>query len=569
MVIRMTNGHMTTFDRRQAILRLLQEQSSVQVTELAERLQVSEGTIRNDLTALEEEQLVMRVRGGAVLKNGIHSPLGIPHTRVNSDAKLRIARWAAELIEDGDVILLDASTTVLSMGRFLSDRRNLTVMTNGVEVGRVLAQNPTNTVMLIGGVLKPDGNTINGLTGVNMLKDLYIKTAFVSCGGFSLETGLTERDLQQAQLKTQLVSAARRIVALVDSSKFGKVSLAPFASIDQISQVVTDDSIDPSFIQQIRQAGIALTLCGEDWVDSFTPHESEQKTYTLGFANLSEDLLFAVDVRRGLERAAQQANNIDLVLADNQLSGEVALNIADHLVIRHVDLAIEFQIDEKVGNIIINKFHRAGIPVVAVDIPMVGATYFGVDNYRAGYMAGTGLGEWIQEHWNNEVDYLLALEEPRSGGLVASRIQGQIDGVQHIVGDSILHNILYFDSGNTTEVSEAQMMTTLANLQDAKHIAIICFNDDAAIGALNAARRLNRENDVVIVGQGADRRLREELRKPNSRIIGSTAFMPEKYGEKLIELAQKILRGEPTPPAVYMEHVFIDAANLDFYYPEG
>lgn len=560
---------MTIFDRRQAILRLLQEQSSVQVTELAERLQVSEGTIRNDLTALEEEQLVVRVRGGAVLKNGLSSSLHIPRARINLDAKLRIARWAAELIEDGDVILLDASTTVMSMTGFLHDRRNLTIITNGVEVGRALAQNSTNTIILIGGLLRADGNTITGLIGAGMLKDLYIKTAFVSCGGFSLETGLTERDIQQAQLKTQLVSAARRIVALVDASKFGKVALAPFASAGQISQVVTDDKIDPLFVQQIRQTGIALTLCGEDWVDSFTPHESDLKTYTLGFANLSEDLLFAVDVRRGLERAVQQANNIDLVLADNQLNGEVALNVADHLIARGIDLAIEFQIDEKVGNIIINKFHRAGIPVIAVDIPMVGATYFGVDNYRAGHMAGIGLGEWIQTHWDNRIDCLLILEEPRSGTLVASRIQGQIDGVREIVGESGLDNLIYLDSGNTMEVSEAQMTTALANLLDVHHIAIICFNDDAAIGALNAAYRLSRENDVVIVGQGADRRVREELRKPDSRIIGSTAFMPEKYGEKLIELAQKILRGEPIPPAVYMEHVFIHAGNIDTYYPEG
>jgi ribose transport system substrate-binding protein len=97
---------------------------------------------------------------------------------------------------------------------------------------------------------------------------------------------------------------------------------------------------------------------------------------------------------------------------------------------------------------------------------------------------------------------------------------------------------------------------------------VVSFNDDAAIGALNAARRAGREQNIVIVGQGADRRVRQELRKPGSRIIGSTAYTPERYGAKLIDLALRILRGEPAPPAEYVDHVFINAENLHLYYPD-
>jgi ribose transport system substrate-binding protein len=84
---------------------------------------------------------------------------------------------------------------------------------------------------------------------------------------------------------------------------------------------------------------------------------------------------------------------------------------------------------------------------------------------------------------------------------------------------------------------------------------------------LRAARGLQREEDVVIVGQGADRLLLDEIRRPNSRIIGSAAYMPERYGAQLVQLALKILAGEPVSPAVYTEHIFIDAENLDLYYP--
>jgi ribose transport system substrate-binding protein len=559
---------MTTFERRETIVRLIQERSSVHVTDLAKLLDVSEGTIRNDLTALEEEQRVVRVRGGAVLKHGQYAPSSLgTRALVNLDAKRRIARWAANMVEDGDAILLDASTTVLNIAVFLQDRRHLTVVTNGIEVARALAQNPTNTVILIGGVLRADSNALTGNLGESMLESLYVKTAFISCVGFT-NAGLMEADMQQAQLKSRMLRTARRVVALVDASKFEQIGLVPFATLDQISQIVTDDDIAQQTIELLRQANASLIVCGEETVDSFLPHDLSSKNYRIGFANLSEDIPFAVDVRRSLERAAEHASNVDLVLSDNQLSGEIALNVADHLIIRGIDLMIEYQIDEKLGNLIINKFHQARIPVIAVDIPMVGATYFGVDNYRAGHLAGIALGNWINNYWNGTLDCLIVLEEPRSGPLTAGRIQGQINGLREIIGAVALRNVLYLDCGNTKEVSENQVLVAFETLPNEHRIAVICFNDDAALGALIAARRVKRESDVVIVGQGADRRVREEIRKPESRIIGSTAFTPERYGEKLMELALKILRGESVPPAVYVEHIFINTDNLHVFYPE-
>jgi ribose transport system substrate-binding protein len=192
---------------------------------------------------------------------------------------------------------------------------------------------------------------------------------------------------------------------------------------------------------------------------------------------------------------------------------------------------------------------------------MIGATFFGVDNYRAGHMAGVALGEWIMAHWNGKVDRAIILIEPRAGTLPAARIQGQLDGLQSVVGEVPADKQITLNCGNTAEIGEKQMRAALKKLPAEHRLAVVSFNDDAAIGALTAARKLHRENDVVIVGQGADRRVREELRQPGSRIIGSTAYEPERYGEKLIPLALKILHGEPVPPAMYIEHVFIPAVQ--------
>jgi ribose transport system substrate-binding protein len=562
---------MTTYERRQRILVLLRERPGIRVPELAGLFSVSEGTIRNDLRALEKAGELTRVRGGAVVRDGrdFISPAFGARTEVNANAKKRIARWAAEMVEDGDSVLLDSSSTVFHIASFLLDRSNLTVITNGIEVAYALAENPTHTIILIGGVLRPDRALTVGHLGEKILENLHIKTALVSCSGFSVETGLTQVDLQEAQLKSRMIASVGRVVALIDSTKFGKVDLTPFATVEQVSHILTDSDLAPRYIDDLRQTSANLTVCGENTTSTYTPSSQEVPHYKIGFANLGENMSFPIDVRRGLEQAAQDVSNIDLILADNQLNGEVALRVADRLIAEEVDLVIEYQIDEKAGGLIMDKFNQADVPVIAVDIPMVGATYFGVDHYRAGRMAGEALGTWIAAHWGGSFDLLIVLEEQRPGALVATRIQGQLDGLQSIVGAISLARIIRLDSGNTSEISQANMREALERLPDAHRLAVISFNDDAAVGAISAARQAGREQDVVIVGQGADRIVREEIRQPDSRLIGSTAYWPEKYGKKLIDVATKILKGEPVPPAVYNEHIFMTKENIDQYYPES
>ena len=563
----------TRFERRQTILRLLQEQPGIKVSQLAELLDVSPGTIRNDLNALEEQHRLRRVHGGAVLESMVldgaaHAALPVPSAEVaNVAAKQRIARWAAETVEEGDAILMDASTTVQQMIPYLRQFRRLTIVTTGLATAMLLAQHPSHTVILIGGQVAPGGHAIVGQMGLDILQNLHIRTAYISGVAFSPELGLMEHNVEEARLKRAILDGVRQIVALVDSSKLDRVGAAPVLDGERLTRLYTDSDISNDCLAALRRARVNLIVCGEDTVRSHLAHDQDgDRKVVIGFANQSEQLPFAVDVRRGLERAAKALQNVDLVVADNALSAERALHIADQLIRRQVDVAIEYQIDFKTGSMIMDKFKRAGVPVIAVDIPMVGATFFGVDNYRAGHMAGTALGEWLQQEWDGEFDLLVVLEESRAGSLPEARIQGQLDGLQEVIGELCEEKKLSLESGNTSSVSEAQLVKVLEARPDVRRVAVICFNDDAAIGALQAARRLNREEHVVIVGQGADRRVRQELRRPGSRIIGSTAYRPERYGEKLLELALKVLNGESVPPAVYIDHVFITPQNVDHYY---
>jgi DeoR/GlpR family transcriptional regulator of sugar metabolism len=265
IVVVINNGvkNMTTFERRQSLLELLRKKPGSRVPELAEMLGVSEGTVRNDLNALEEDGRLTRFHGGAVLteqRNFSNTSFMARH-REHAVEKEIIARHAADLIQDGDSILLDASSTVYYFAIALETRQRLRVVTNGLDVARLLAQNPSNTVILIGGVLRQDGSSVTGLFSEEMIQELHIQKAFVSSSGFSLERGMTEVHMEEAQLKRKAIASAREVYALIDSSKIGKEDLTPFAHADQICCLYTDAGISKEWEQKIKQAGIALTIC--------------------------------------------------------------------------------------------------------------------------------------------------------------------------------------------------------------------------------------------------------------------------------------------------------------------
>lgn len=299
-----------------------------------------------------------------------------------------------------------------------------------------------------------------------------------------------------------------------------------------------------------------------------TTNTAGGKRYKIGFANLTEDIPFAVRVREGIEAAAKKAGNVDLVVADNKLDGATASANADNFITQGVQGVIEFQTDEKFGKSIMAKFNGQKIPVVAIDIPMPGATFFGVNNPVAGGMAGKGLGEWIKKNWGGQVDSLVMLELPQSGPVPAARMKGQRDGLESVIGKIPEAKVKHLDSKNTLEEARRLVSDTLTTLPGAKHIAVVCINDDTAAGAIAAARAAGRSKDIAVAAVDASDRGREEIRKAGSPQIGSTASFPEKYGEKILPVLLKAIDGTKMPDKFYTTHVFLTKDNVDKFYPD-
>jgi len=226
--------------RRQELVQLLQQHGQLSVRECSELLGVSEVTIRNDMAIAEQEGLLRRVWGGATLPQQVRLE-GAFSIRLNHQrsAKEKIGQAAAALVVDGDTVVLDASTTAFFIAQQLKERRNLTVITNGLHTALELGAVPTITTIVTGGQLRGDTGSVLGTLGEEMLSKLHASKGFFSARGITAAKGLTESNILEGQLKAMMITHVDEIVAVVDSTKLGVNSLTSFCPISMVRRLIT------------------------------------------------------------------------------------------------------------------------------------------------------------------------------------------------------------------------------------------------------------------------------------------------------------------------------------------
>jgi DeoR/GlpR family transcriptional regulator of sugar metabolism len=245
--------------RRSTILELLGEYAFVETSELARLMSVSELTVRRDLTELETEGFVRRVRGGAVAT--AEEELSFKARRIrHAEEKQRIAERAAELVEDGDCVLLEAGTTVSAMVPFLRARRGLRVVTHAVNIAASLLQCGGVDLTMIGGTVRPNSWATVGVSAEAAIQGLYFEKLFLSCDAITLEHGLTAYDENEAQLNRKMIQRAAQCYLLADHSKFGKDALYRVTDLTAMTAIITGAGIDTELLEAIRAAGVEVHM---------------------------------------------------------------------------------------------------------------------------------------------------------------------------------------------------------------------------------------------------------------------------------------------------------------------
>ncbi len=249
---------MLVAERQRKLVELVNERVSIRVTELARIFSVTEETIRRDLEKLEKENLLKRSHGGAVSVQTEQTEVSYLEREIlNADEKKKIAIEAIKLIEPGDQIGLDASTTAWYMAKELPDMP-LTVLTNSIKVAIELSKKEQIKVISTGGQLLPKSLSYVGPLAERSLAAYHVNKAFLSCKGVDIERGLSDSNEWQALLKRKLLGIADERILLADSSKFGVRTFAQIANITNVNQVISDNQLKPDTRRRLEEMGIEV-----------------------------------------------------------------------------------------------------------------------------------------------------------------------------------------------------------------------------------------------------------------------------------------------------------------------
>jgi DeoR family fructose operon transcriptional repressor len=247
-------------ERQVNLIKLVEELGTIRVSDMSKRFEVTEETIRRDLEKLEKEGFLTRIHGGAISNKKSDSEIPVlKRQEVHMEEKQAIACKAASMVEDGDIIALDASTTALQMTKYLNDK-NITVVTNSIGVTLELSKIPSITVITVGGYLLKDSMSFVGASTEKVIEDYHVDKFFFSCIGFDVKRGVSEVNEQQGQIKKRLLSISGELFLLADHSKYGQKSLIKLTNLNKINYLITDNKMAVNDLRTIRNTGVNIIV---------------------------------------------------------------------------------------------------------------------------------------------------------------------------------------------------------------------------------------------------------------------------------------------------------------------
>ena len=246
--------------RLNAVLDDIAQHGSVDVLQLASRLGVSGATIRRDLRALHDQGLLVRTHGGAMASQpGLELPIRYKAERHHPE-KRRIGMKAASLVEDGAVVGMTGGTTATEVARALAtDRREITVVTNALNIATELVLRPNIRLLVAGGKARHASYELVGPTAEAMVAEYHFDVAFIGVDGLTVGEGCTTHDEMEARTDLAFIRQSRRNVVIADSSKIGKITFAKICEISAVSDLITDTDIEPGAVDALSRAGVTVT----------------------------------------------------------------------------------------------------------------------------------------------------------------------------------------------------------------------------------------------------------------------------------------------------------------------
>src|SRR5450755_984564 len=249
-------------ERRHRIVELVREHGKVTVEALAARFATSAVTIRTDLASLEAGGALERTHGGALLRrDDDDQPLNIKRTLHHAE-KVRIAKAAVALINDGETVILDSGTTTAEIAKQIRklEVRSINVITNALNIAALLADVPAVRLIMPGGILRPESNSLSGHMAEAALANLQADRLFLGADGLDPERGVMTPHLPDAQLNAKMIEISRQVIAVADSSKLLRRNISLIARVERLHMLITDSGANPEVVAELQRRGVEVRL---------------------------------------------------------------------------------------------------------------------------------------------------------------------------------------------------------------------------------------------------------------------------------------------------------------------
>lgn len=252
---------MLPVQRREKILEMIKEDGHAKVLQLSKIFKVTEVTIRQDLEKLEVDGFVVREHGGAYLKDvGIHAKNILLQNQENLEEKSAIAQKAIEFINDGDTIILDSGSTTTEIAKLISGFKNLTVITNSLNIALILGADPEINLVVTGGEFKAPTLSLTGQKAADFFSNLHVDKLFLATAGIALKSGLTYPSISDICVKRAMIESANIVYLVADSTKIGKSSFASLGALSLIDYLITDSKINEDYVAMLKRHDIKLVI---------------------------------------------------------------------------------------------------------------------------------------------------------------------------------------------------------------------------------------------------------------------------------------------------------------------
>lgn len=258
----MANSDLMTLERQEQIVSLVSRMGRVTVAELTERFNVSEATIRRDLASLAEANLLRRTHGGAIQSDKVQtteSPI-VQRQSLYAAEKDRIGAATAQLIQDGETLLVAAGSTGLAVINHLTDHQNLTIITDSLLVANAVLPRQNQQVILLGGIVDPDEQAVRGTLARQTLEQLYVDKVILGAKAVSIERGICCETPEEAEFFRTCLKRGSHVILVTDSSKFRVSALVQMAPLTVVQTLVTDTTLDADLVDQLQNIEIEFLL---------------------------------------------------------------------------------------------------------------------------------------------------------------------------------------------------------------------------------------------------------------------------------------------------------------------